>query len=354
MFKNKNNLKMGKMLEEGELQALLREIEGKKDAIISAQTVEEILDIKRTVTQAINEQASIMNELEKLAGVATQKQSQILGAIKEIEDTRSIGTNYVRELQTAKDKISTKYEVIGESLGAVKEGIGTSVKNAENKERLIETILTDIKHIDKNSKVMQQEVNSFIGTVKKVSDNMAGIANIAEQTNLLALNASIEAARAGEAGKGFAVVAEEIRKLSDGTKELLDDMNNFLKDFEGASLRTNEQVEATTTGISKVEKQLESMAQNIRSDKEIIVTAQTKMNEADANRIEATRAITEMDNNIGGFASQVSALEDNVGSIEEISEEMGKLERTIKNIHQKSELLQKQLQETTKKKILSN
>ena len=41
------------------------------------------------------------------------------------------------------------------------------------------------------------------------------------KTNLLSLNASIEAARAGENGRGFAVVAEEIRTLSDSTKDLL-------------------------------------------------------------------------------------------------------------------------------------
>ncbi len=50
---------------------------------------------------------------------------------------------------------------------------------------------------------------------REMSENVEQVKDI----NLLSLNASIEAARAGEAGKGFAVVAENIRRLSDESKQ---------------------------------------------------------------------------------------------------------------------------------------
>lgn len=73
------------------------------------------------------------------------------------------------------------------------------------------------------------ELNESLGTISDFinvyKQSNADISSIAGQTNLLSLNASIEAARAGEHGRGFAVVAEEIRQLSDSTKDLLSQNN---------------------------------------------------------------------------------------------------------------------------------
>ncbi|MFH1116711.1 MAG: methyl-accepting chemotaxis protein [Pseudomonadota bacterium] len=113
--------------------------------------------------------------------------------------------------------------------------------------------------------LIRRQMESIADTVVKLSEESSTIEriivtveDIAAQSNLLAVNASIEAARAGDQGRGFAVVANEIKILSDQSKEATDQVRSIL---ENTRKNVGAVVMATEEGTKAVDRGVEQSGQ---------------------------------------------------------------------------------------------
>jgi len=152
----------------------------------------------------------------------------------------------------------------------------------------------EIKGLLENTNLSQESMRETIQSIQEISQSVDGIASaikiisaIAANTNLLSMNAAIEAAHAGDAGRGFAVVANEIRRLSESTRENSRNISQTLKNIIDGISKTSKQSDDTGLRITEMSKEISSFAETMNS---LIST----FNELSAESGEITNALCDL------------------------------------------------------------
>ncbi|WFD09891.1 methyl-accepting chemotaxis protein [Tepidibacter hydrothermalis] len=268
-------------------------IEGKFEEVINdeklKQKFESVVRLAQNKIEDREEIRTLLNDIFYIAGRISSFKLELYHESDKIEESTSllknISSTMTKDLDTLsknQNEISSACTDMAMSLQSMEDKVcdieESTVKNSEN----ILNIENDINQIHMQSKAIVDNVDHLIKTSKKVTDSMLQIDKISEQTNLLALNASIEAARSGEAGKGFAVVAEEIRKLSDDTKNLLENINSLINDMSKYSTHSENSIKMTNKNINSIKNLIKDINRDFSKDKENIIQISNEMSQISA------------------------------------------------------------------------
>lgn len=234
----------------------------------SHTSMENIAGSTESTAESIQEEASICGEILAQADQAGEATDSMIAASRRVNGTVDSGASSVQEL-------------------------GRQADNVSSSSKVVEDVITEL-----TTKV--QKVGSFVDTILSISS----------QTNLLALNASIEAARAGEAGRGFSVVADEIRQLSEDTKEASNNITRIIQDLNADTRLANESI---ANAVESVTKQNELIAETREKFSQVSSEVELLSNNIDEVKacMEQTRTLS---NSIYDNISQLSAASEEVAA----------------------------------------
>lgn len=156
-----------------------------------------------------------------------------------------------------------------------------------------------------------QDVQGLLKISNQMQEIVKIVTEIADQTNLLSLNASIEAARAGEFGRGFTVVANEVKKLSEQTKESVANVSTLIENIQ---TRVNELTKSLEQLKAAVKQENQDM-QGMEIYFEQILTAMSAAMKQNTKIESEIRDFVKVIDELGEAFDQVSSSADNLTAI---------------------------------------
>lgn len=166
------------------------------------------------------------------------------------------------ETHAAVDHLKDTFQELSQQASAIQTEMGDAQQFTQNGTGTIETLTQHTENVGYTMQAVGTAREALEGQVNTISQSTSLIQDIARQTNLLALNAAIEAARAGDAGRGFAVVAEEVKKLSEGSRDATRHIEETIGGIGTRLSELSQAVGAAETAQSAEQKMSQEVAVN--------------------------------------------------------------------------------------------
>ena len=267
------------------------------------QMMDSIVAVGKSIHSSTESIHTLIDEMTESTGCVNQAMSDITVSMENTVDSIQQQATMTGRIQ---DVINDTAE-ISESLSTIAKKSGENVHSGQ---KLVEDIVTQTSRIEQENHTVKSNMTALHDHTKDMQKIIGIIQQISSRTNLLALNATIEAARAGEAGKGFAVVAEEIRMLSEQTKDSTENIESIITKLNDNATDT---ITSMDTVMNEMEKQvnmihaIETNFSEIRLDLSDLKHKSEDMNEKTRLLTETNKTLIDDTNTLSSTSEEISA-----------------------------------------------
>ncbi len=306
----------------------------------AARVSQGIVEESERIIDTLNSAHELIGSLNESISASNDSTNEIARAIHNTAEAIGNQTEMTAQIQenlfSSEQEAANMREVADATEQAVKEGVellDELRKQAENTAQINETTM--------------QATQQLENRIAAVEDIISTILNISSQTNLLALNASIEAARAGEAGRGFAVVAEQIRTLSEETKESVTKITDIIKNLTDDADIANENMKLTADSVRQQNRMVEVTGEKfvaIRESVDALNDSVTSITGKIDGIVSANTMIMDSISNLSATSEEVAATAESSTRISDDSVMyMNSMNETFENIYQSANTMKEML-----------
>ena len=314
--------------------------------------------VKSTAKKALVAESSINESAGRTAEASSMIDTNIDDINKKFSDAVAVINStigVIAEMNLHVDTLvqsnSSQTAAIENSNSAVNEVVTTLEyinKMAEERVRNAEEMHTYVADGDDKISATNEILSKVAQQLDEVYEVVTIINNVAEQTNLLSMNAAIESAHAGEAGKGFGVVAEEIRSLAEETAENADKISKVVNTIVEAVEKANTSSQSAFEAFEKVSSHADQIVGSLQEITGGIGKIDTQMQQIKKRSQETSTAADEMNRycvQLADKQKQVSLKVDNMNdvffnamsSLHKIKEETADIVSKMKNVSSSSD-----------------
>lgn len=275
--------------------------------------------------------SQIINSVQTLSSAT----KEISTTIAQFSGTASETSTSVSETTTSLEQTRQIADLIREKTGKVAASAQSLAKASDDGKQATKDTIKAMAGIEEKMGLIADSIVSLSEQTQTIGEIINTVEDLSEQSNLLAVNASIEAAKVGEHGKGFAVVAQEIKNLSEQSKEATARVRTILTDIQKAasssvmvteqgskavasgvdqSVRASEAIIAMAAGIvesAQAASQIIASSQQQKTGMDQIVEAMISIDRASKQNVagavqlqEAAKGLTELGQNLSEIVAR--------------------------------------------------